>query len=694
MDDDTFVSWSRLAPFLQRFGTERLYLGQLRTAVSCGLRLFAVVSGRLKAAIHDPCHPWYEPNTSVPAMEFMQGGTGYILGRELVEGFLREEIPASNMLFNEDRAVALWLHLLKEKGIAADFVEVPAIDQWDPHAGVEGPSWKTWKTYPFFLHHLQGPTIACLFLAEQTDDELSIKPCFASETPFGVTPKGFVHSKCQAESVVVSDVPFPEPALPSGSWRIVALTMALACASCFWKSEADGVDAQKVRSDGWDMVKAVCMVLVVWEHLAGFVFGIWAENASEWPAPQLLGLLMRLPMPTFAFVSGMFSAPYMQVSADGVSLVGRSMDASLRDLVLSQLTLPVFAFLFMWLSISWAELGFPDMTTCLHEALEASKKWYLWALFLWRLVAPQLSRLQYPIILAVLTAAFFTPSGNGDWVRIVFYWPFFVAGFVAGSLRERLEDVLCSKRARLSVAWGCVAVLLLSLLTTSCFQDTKLESMPTMGCLRWLANLCARGLLGFALMVACFAMPVRRGAQVGNRTLYAYCLHSLLYRNEALRLALTAAMSGLSESATVLLLLPVATAVVLFLCSDFVVHCTQHVVKPQWLLDFLMSTRNWEMPKLEGSLQVLVIVTCYMMVGPALMVLNKEILRTFPYPSLVSCLGMAMSAAVALAQRCSGHLDLQRTVTCRFWLLRLCPIGIFQAASLVFANAQYMRLGL
>ena len=673
VDDDTFVSWSRLAPFLERFGTERLYLGQLM---------------RLKAAIHDPCHPWYEPNTSLPAVEFMQGGTGYILGRELVEGFLREEIPTSNMLFNEDRAVALWVHLLKEKGIAADFVEVPAIDQWDPQAGVLGPSWDTWKAYPFFLHHhLHSPTIACLFLAEQTDDELSIKPCFASETPFGVTPKGFAHSKCH-ESVVVGDVLVTMPLLPNGSWRMLALMMALACASCFWKSE----DAQKVRSDGWDMVKAVCMVLVVWEHLAGFVFGIWAENASEWPVPQLLGLLMRLPMPTFAFVSGIFSAPYMQVSEDGVSLVGRSMDASLRDLVLSQLTLPLFAYLFMWLSMSWAELAFADMTTCLHEALAASKKWYLWALFLWRLLAPQLSRLQYPIILAFLTAAFFTPSGNGDWVRIIFYWPFFVMGMVAGPLRERLEDVLCSKRARLSVAWGSIALLLLSLCTTSCFQDTKLESMATMGCLRWLANLFARGLLGFALMVTCFAMPLRRVAELGNRTLYAYCLHSLLYRNEALRLALTVAMSGLSEAATVLLLLPLAAVMVLFLCSDFVVHCTHHVVKPQWLLDFLVS-RTWQMPRLEGSLQVVVIVTCYMMVGPALMVMNKEILQTFPFPSLVSCLGMAMSAAVALLQRCSGHLDLtQRTVTYRFWLLRLCPIGLFQAASLVFANAQYMRL--
>eukprot|EP00927_Polykrikos_kofoidii_P008779 TRINITY_DN13661_c0_g1_i1.p1 TRINITY_DN13661_c0_g1~~TRINITY_DN13661_c0_g1_i1.p1 ORF type:complete len:1425 (-),score=205.83 TRINITY_DN13661_c0_g1_i1:62-4336(-) len=742
VDDDTFVAWSRLATFLTRFGNERLYLGRI---------------DRTDKPIRDPCHQFYEPTTTFPDSRYprgMMGGTGYVLGRALVEGFLRTDIPATNMLHNEDRAVAVWVKKLSARavgGVQADLVEVPAMDNWEPAARSAAPSWTTWGKYPYFLHHhLRADTVACLFLAEQTQDgEVSIEPCFARERPPGEDHAQFacrpqIGEPIPAGAVIMDDgvgdelagtKPEPEP-LPSshvvGSAnmgacvRTLAAVATLACVSLVFKTAAraepqpqNGGGGSGARCCRWDAVKAMCIVLVVWEQLAGHGFNIWARSASGWPTPQLLGVIQRSHTPAFCFVSGMFSTSHVLPSAerDSLILASRHVDA-LLDLLLPQFTTLPMAFFFWSLGATLlAELRFPETLTDIVEfSLWTSGNWYLWALLTWRLLIPVLCRLPWPMLPVGLISLLFTPDSSLEILsRIVFYFPFFVLGFLLGGggleessqkfRRQQIQDGLCSPFARVSVAIGCVVAIAASLCpgTEDLFKPTKIQAMSggLGGCCRWLLDCSARGWGAFAIMVVCFALPpVQQLSKMGARTLYPYVFHRLLVSNKWLMAAVVAVTEGLSTAGFVLALLPLAFGIVALLCSDFSAHAAHWVLKPQSLLDlFALPSR----PALSSRfalkrqcLSAVGVVGLYMIAGPALMVLNKEILRAFPYPVLVSSIGVVVSTSVSLAQLRVGKLQLEHSalVTSRFWLLRVAPVGVCQALSLVLATSQYMFSGL
>uniref|UniRef100_A0A0C3U364 Sugar phosphate transporter domain-containing protein n=1 Tax=Guillardia theta (strain CCMP2712) TaxID=905079 RepID=A0A0C3U364_GUITC len=88
----------------------------------------------------------------------------------------------------------------------------------------------------------------------------------------------------------------------------------------------------------------------------------------------------------------------------------------------------------------------------------------------------------------------------------------------------------------------------------------------------------------------------------------------------------------------------------------------------------------------------------FMVVGPSLMVLNKEILDVvgFKYPMLVSCLGLVFAAVFTQLLKRLNLLKLQyeSTVTFRFWIYRCLPVGICHAATLALGNAQYLYMGM
>ena len=92
-----------------------------------------------------------------------------------------------------------------------------------------------------------------------------------------------------------------------------------------------------------------------------------------------------------------------------------------------------------------------------------------------------------------------------------------------------------------------------------------------------------------------------------------------------------------------------------------------------------------------GHLYTVAIVLVFMAVGPALMILNKEILDVvqFRYPILVSCLGLVASAFCTHILRALGMLQLQyeSTIDFRFWLTKCLPVGICHAATLALGNA-------
>ena len=87
----------------------------------------------------------------------------------------------------------------------------------------------------------------------------------------------------------------------------------------------------------------------------------------------------------------------------------------------------------------------------------------------------------------------------------------------------------------------------------------------------------------------------------------------------------------------------------------------------------------------------------YMVVGPALVMLNKKILSEigFKYPILLSSLGLIFSATTAHTLSPLGFITIgkQSVVTHSFWITRVLPVGACHAATLAFGNAQYIHMG-
>ena len=134
----------------------------------------------------------------------------------------------------------------------------------------------------------------------------------------------------------------------------------------------------------------------------------------------------------------------------------------------------------------------------------------------------------------------------------------------------------------------------------------------------------------------------------------------------------------------------------------------------------------------EMSAYAIGIVSIFMAVGPALMILNKEILDKVDFrvsaelsaqvpreqgarqpalgcatatevkelwpqhPILVSSMGLVASGIFTHVLYGLGKLRLEHanTVTLRFWVTRCLPVGVCHAATLAFGNAQYLFMGI
>lgn len=172
VDDDTYVNWDKLAPILIRHNGKYAYMG---------------VPVQDNSACRDASHRWYEPfytwsNQTFPPT--MASGAGYILGGEAVKAIVDGGIAERNMLWNEDRAVAVWVDRLQNKGVRMYYINIPGVRthlNFDITYATEHHS--KWSEYPHALHHgLSHHTVACLAKAEASRDaHYDIRPCFAIE---------------------------------------------------------------------------------------------------------------------------------------------------------------------------------------------------------------------------------------------------------------------------------------------------------------------------------------------------------------------------------------------------------------------------------------------------------------------------------------------------------------------------------
>jgi len=179
IDDDTFAAWTRLWPLVAKAwenSTDRIYMGTLK--------------GPTKPS-RDPFNAFYEPRDVYSGELYPKsadGGPGYILGGSLVRQIISERIGEHWLLYNEDKAVAVWVDGLVQRGEAVNYVNIEGqtgyartSEEWEGqlrwfHKG-------RWMSYPLLLHHrLSGAAIECLSEVEALKDpDAPIDKCFTSD---------------------------------------------------------------------------------------------------------------------------------------------------------------------------------------------------------------------------------------------------------------------------------------------------------------------------------------------------------------------------------------------------------------------------------------------------------------------------------------------------------------------------------
>lgn len=179
MDDDTFVAGHRfrqgLQMAVQSFGADYMYAG---------------VDLPGQPPSRDATSPWYEPLQTWPYTNYppaMYGGPGYILGRSMVHQLIDQGIADAHVLWNEDRAVGVWVHVLEGRGVKVNWIRIPGTNGFFWDKPVKGGSW---GAYPYTLHHHLGK--ACIYCMTQVDlnndPNAMLEPCFQQDTKTG-TPR-------------------------------------------------------------------------------------------------------------------------------------------------------------------------------------------------------------------------------------------------------------------------------------------------------------------------------------------------------------------------------------------------------------------------------------------------------------------------------------------------------------------------
>mmetsp|Transcript_28248 Transcript_28248/g.52046 ORF Transcript_28248/g.52046 Transcript_28248/m.52046 type:complete len:386 (-) Transcript_28248:6-1163(-) len=175
VDDDTFVNGHKfrkgVREVVQQFGTDNIYAGVQQPDVPAPI------------VFRDPDHSWYEPLSAWPEKYYppsMFGGPGYVLSRNLIEKMLDEQVAESHVLYNEDKAVGAWVHLLKKRGTTINFVNIKGINGYRKAEWVRSGFW---KDYPFILQHYVSPElIRCMTRLDRLNmDYALLDPCFMDQ---------------------------------------------------------------------------------------------------------------------------------------------------------------------------------------------------------------------------------------------------------------------------------------------------------------------------------------------------------------------------------------------------------------------------------------------------------------------------------------------------------------------------------
>jgi hypothetical protein len=167
MDDDTFVSWRRLH-------------ASIATQATSSYGYMGIRSPPGTQVNRNPNSTWYQPFSTYPNATypmFMEGGSGYIIGYDLVRHIVDGGVAKANILSNEDQAAGVWLDQLKQQGVQVSVLDIAGTDGYKPENDI---CFGTWGDYPYVLHHkLKTSSVECLAHVDAAkDDALSINACF------------------------------------------------------------------------------------------------------------------------------------------------------------------------------------------------------------------------------------------------------------------------------------------------------------------------------------------------------------------------------------------------------------------------------------------------------------------------------------------------------------------------------------
>lgn len=135
-----------------------------------------------------------------------------------------------------------------------------------------------------------------------------------------------------------------------------------------------------------------------------------------------------------------------------------------------------------------------------------------------------------------------------------------------------------------------------------------------------------------------------------------------------------------------------ALSVTLVLCSGI-------LLVRMTMPSFLAKTK-WRIGDLHTAFRTAAACSAFMLVGPALMLLNKNIMQEvgFAYPLTLSSLGLCASAITAKVLVATGAVvirpESKEVVAGAAWYRIALPIGAAKAITLATGNAVYLHLGL
>lgn len=151
-DDDTYVDTYKLMSAMAHHSQEEY--------VYAGLKY---PKGGIP--ITDQKNPFYEPwnvwDQKYPPS--MAGGPGYLLSYRLVQDIVEQELPKRYPLYNEDKAVGVWVQEI-EKNTKVNWVQLSATDGYNLNLCkfMKRRAADSWTSYPFMMqHHLSPDHLKC-----------------------------------------------------------------------------------------------------------------------------------------------------------------------------------------------------------------------------------------------------------------------------------------------------------------------------------------------------------------------------------------------------------------------------------------------------------------------------------------------------------------------------------------------------